>query len=119
MKNVRFLFATLSFVLLTVVVCAQNTSDQRVSKKMLADFEQMKHDLKLTESQKQAALNIWLERASSLETKMKNAVNEEDQKQVRLQVGREYRTRLNETFGKDLADKMVEWRRNLQNNSNQ
>lgn len=111
MKAFRISMAILSFFFVTTLVTAQEAAPKKGEGKMLAHFEKMATDLGLTADQKALAIKLAVEKAKTQGEKMQAATTDDEKKEARKAVSKEYNEKLEAAFGKELADKMRAWQK--------
>lgn len=122
MKTLKF-FTIIGMLLVSFLMSAQvPTTPQtqvpaapkvikKLPEKQQAMYDQMAADLKLTEEQKAKAIELAIERAVSLNEKMKTATTDEQKKEIKKQSLIEYNKKLDDAFGEELAGKLRTWQR--------
>ncbi|MBV5343171.1 hypothetical protein JZU68_06035 [bacterium] len=122
MKTMKF-FTVIGMLLVSFLLSAQvPTATQtqvpvapkvikKLPEKQQAMYDQMATDLQLTEEQKAKAIELAIERAVSLNEKMKAATTDEQKKELRKESGVEYNKKLDDAFGVELSGKLKTWQR--------
>ncbi len=82
---------------------------KKLPEKQQAMYDQMAADLKLTAEQKDKVISMAMERAVSVNEKMKTATTEEQKKEIRKSSLADYNKKLDEVFGADLSAKIQNW----------
>ena len=93
------------------MISAQNDGSRKMGERMTAQFDKMATDLGLTAEQKATAITLSTERIQSVVEKMKVATTDEEKKEIRKASAMEFNKKLDEAFGKELADKMRAWQK--------
>lgn len=122
MKTLKF-FTVIGMLLVSFLLSAQvPTATQpqapvapkvikKLPEKQQAMYDTMATELKLTEDQKAKAIELAIERAVSLNEKMKTATSDEQKKELRKESAVEYNKKLDDAFGVELAGKLRTWQR--------
>jgi len=84
---------------------------KKLPEKQQAMYDQMAADLKLTEEQKTKAIELAMERAVSLNEKMKTATTDEQKAEFKKASSVEYNKKLDDAFGAELAGKLKTWQK--------
>ena len=84
---------------------------KKLPEKQQAMYDQMAADLKLTEDQKAKAIELAMERAVSLNEKMKTATTDEQKAEFKKASSMEYNKKLDDAFGAELAGKLKAWQK--------
>jgi len=122
MKTFKFLSAIVVLLISSVLSAQVPTTTQpqqpvapkvikKLPEKQQAMYDQMAADLKLTEEQKAKAIDLAMERAVTLNEKMKTATTDEQKKELRKTSATEYNQKLDDTFGAELSGKLKAWQR--------
>lgn len=107
MQNFKFSMMALCFMLFSTVAIAQGP--KKAGEKQAAQIEKMATDLKLTPEQKASFIQFSTDQQKVQSQKMKAATTDEEKKAARKVIRDEYNSKLDATFGKELADKMRTW----------
>lgn len=122
MKTLKF-FTVIGMLLVSFLLSAQvPTTPQtqvpaapkvikKLPEKQQAMYDQMAADLKLTEEQKAKAIELAMERAVSLNEKMKTATTDEQKAEFKKASSMEYNKKLDDAFGAELAGKLKAWQK--------
>ncbi len=122
MKTMKF-FTVIGMLLVSFLLSAQvPTTPQtqvpvapkvikKLPEKQQAMYDQMAADLKLTEDQKAKAIELAMERAVSLNEKMKTATTDEQKAEFKKASSMEYNKKLDDAFGAELAGKLKAWQK--------
>lgn len=125
MKTVKYLLAT-AFVFGSMAVSAQikTTAAQaatavqeqvkpniikKLPEKQQAMYDQLASDLSLNAEQKDKLIEMVMDRALSLNEKMKTATSEDQKKELKKASLAEYDKKLDEVFGTELSAKIQAW----------
>lgn len=113
MKNVRFVLTIFCLMIFTSLISAQEEGNKKIGERVAAQFDKMATDLGLTAEQKAMAVKLSTERMQSVAEKMKAATTatDEEKKEIRKAGAMEYNKKLDDAFGKELADKMRAWQK--------
>ena len=109
MKKTKFTLALISFLFMSIAISAQNGENKKFGERMTAQFDKMATDLGLTAEQKATVITLSTERMKNVAEKMKAATTDEERKEIRKAGQQEYNQKLDDAFGKELADKMRAW----------
>lgn len=125
MKTVKYLLAT-AFVFGSLAVSAQIKTAaaqaatavqeqvkpniiKKLPEKQQAMYDQLASDLSLNAEQKDKLIEMVMDRALSLNEKMKTATSEDQKKELKKASLAEYDKKLDEVFGTELSAKIQAW----------
>lgn len=109
MQKFKFTMMAFCLLMLSTIVVAQQKGQKKGGERQLAQYEKMATELNLTPEQKATAIQLSNERMKTQSEKLKAATTEEEKKAVRKAVNNEYNSKLDASFGKDMANKMRDW----------
>ncbi len=122
MKTLKF-FTVIGMLLVSFLLSAQVPATpqtqapvapkviKKLPEKQQAMYDQMAADLQLTEEQKAKAIELAMERAVSLNEKMKAATTDEQKAELKKASGAEYNKKLDDAFGAELSGKLKAWQK--------
>ena len=107
MKTMKLCVAIFILMAFTTLSIAQDAAPKVPTK--IDVIEQMANDLQLTPEQKMQASKLLKEKRTAIDAKMLTATTDEEKKALKQESALNYNKKLEETFGKELADKMIAW----------
>ena len=111
MRKLKFGLVIFSLVFMSALVMAQTAAPKKMNEKITAQFELMAKDLQLTPEQTTTGVQLFVEKNKALTEKMKTATTDDEKKALRKESNLDYNKKADDTFGKELADKMRAWQK--------
>ena len=111
MRKLKFCLVIVSLVFMSALVMAQTAAPKKMNEKITAQFELMAKDLQLTPEQTTTGVQLFVEKNKALTEKMKTATTDDEKKALRKESNLDYNKKADDTFGKELADKMRAWQK--------
>jgi hypothetical protein len=111
MRKLKFALAIFSLVFMSTLAMAQTAAPKKMNEKITAQFELMAKDLLLTPEQTATGIQLFVEKTKVMTEKMKTLTTDDEKKALRKESNQEYNKKVDETFGKELADKMRKWQK--------
>jgi hypothetical protein len=111
MRKLKLVMAIFSLVFMSTLVMSQSAAPKKANEKITAQFELMAKDLQLTPEQTTTGIQLFVEKNKVMTEKMKTATTDDEKKALRKESNLDYNKKVDDTFGKELGDKMRAWQK--------